>query len=445
MSSNPPRGFRLRFFGVCVILLAIVFLLVPKRYQPNLGRLYSSGDSSEKARLLATKSDRAADSQRKNRMRSPRRDPKQWFAEVRARNPELEPEWRTVPDHENGFLQWLEFSEKHEVDGKFESETLSLPSNIAAMLSDPEKWDSQAMKAFLDKNKDLLEAITRIGLLPSQSAAGIDVDRWSFVGARFTKQCSDLLLADARLAAGAGDLDLALKRVKAVSGLANHYDQVEAPTLLMATISILVRLNMQDQLMKHFLPALNGNTDEISRWREVVRSPNMEPAGYARFLRGEGWVSLGAMVIPLVNTTNSSPSQDHIPDPDAFFDAYAQSYIESSKKAQSLSLDEFFIDESDDPGLPIDVSHLSRQAQSLLEVNRSGTSSWAKGWARSVSISALTDAALAIMQGDEIPLEPFTGQPYIYDPFARTVQSPLQLSLLEKMKMGEPLKLSQGR
>jgi hypothetical protein len=442
MLNNPTRGFRLRFLGVCVFLLAVVFILLPERYQQNLGRLFSSGKISGNERLLDTKTDRSADSLRRKNVRSPRRDPKEWFAEVRARNPELEPEWRTVPDHENGFLQWLEFCEKHRIEEGLGTEKLDIPENIAEMLSDPEKWDSQAMKAFLDENKELLDTITRIGLLPSQSAAGIDVDRWSFIGARFTKQSADLLLADARMAAEAGDLNLALTRVKAVSGLANHYDQIEAPTLLMATISILVRLNAQDQVIKHFLPALNGNTAEIARWREVVRSPNMEPADYARLLRGEGWLGLSAFVIPMVNTDNSYSSRSYIPDPDALFDAYAQSCIATAKKAQTLTLDELFIiEENDDPGSPIDVTHLSKEAQSLLELCRSGTSAWANGWARSVSLSARTDAALAILQGEEIPLEPFTGIPYVYDPVMRTVQAPLEPSLLEKLKMGDPLKL----
>jgi hypothetical protein len=441
MLSKPTLGFRLRFFGVCVFLLAVVFIFLPESYQQNLGRLFSSGKISENERLVDTKKDRSADSFRRRNVRSPQRDPKEWFAEVRARNPELEPEWRTVPDHENGFLQWLEFCEKHRVENGLGSEKLDIPENIAEMLSDPAKWDSQVMKAFLDENKDLLEAITRIGLLPSQSAAGIDVDRWSFVGARFTKQCAELLLADARLAAEAGDLDQALRRVQAVSGLANHYDQIEAPTLLMATISILIRLNTQDQVMKHFLPALKGNTAEIARWREVIRSPNMEPAGYARLLRGEGWVSLGGFIIPIVNGNSSDLSVGYISDADALFDAYAQGSIATAKKAQTFSLDELLIEESDEPDSPIDVSHLSKEAQSLLEMTRIGTSAWAKGWARSVSLSARTDAALAIMQGQEIPPEPFTGLPYIYDPITRTVQVPFDAELREKLNISEPLKL----
>lgn len=374
-------------------------------------------------------------------MRSPLRDPKEWFAEVRARNPELEPEWRTVPDHENGFLQWLEFCEKHHVDEALGTEKLNIPENIAEMLSDPAKWDSQVMETFLDENKDLLEAITLIGLLPSQSAAGIDLDRWSFIGARFTKQCAELMLADARLAAEAGDLDQALRRVTAVNGIANHYEQIEAPHLLMATVSILVRLNAQDQVMNHFLPALNGNAAEIARWREAIRSPNMNPSDFARLLYGEGWVSLGGYVIPWVNGDKSFPSVGYIPDADALFDAYAQSSVEAARKAETFSLDDIAIGDNNPPFHSFTANHLSEGAQKVLEETTIGYSAWVKGWARSMSLSGRTDAALAIMQGEEIPLEPFTGLPYVYDPVARTVQVPNDPILREKLDIGDPLKL----
>ena len=57
-------------------------------------------------------------------------------------------------------------------------------------------------------------------------------------------------------------------------------------------------------------------------------------------------------------------------------------------------------------------------------------------------LSGRTDAALAIMQGQEIPLEPFTGLPYVYDPVARTLQVPDDPRLRnEKLNIGEPLHL----
>jgi hypothetical protein len=125
-----------------VLLLAVAFIFIPNRYKQVFAHLFPSGKITGGGRILVTKTDRSADSHSKNRVRSPRRDPKEWFAEVRVRNPGLEPAWRQVPDHENGFLQWLEFCEKHKLDGSIGSEKLDIPSDIAEMISKPEKWDS---------------------------------------------------------------------------------------------------------------------------------------------------------------------------------------------------------------------------------------------------------------------------------------------------------------
>jgi hypothetical protein len=351
--------------------------------------------------------------------------------------------WRKVPDHENGFLQWLLFCEKHKVDGKLGSEKLDIPSDIAEIIAHPEKWDSQVVKTFLDENKDLLESIARIGLLPSQSAAGIDVERWSFVGARFTKQCTELLLADARLAAEAGDFERALRQVQAVSGLANHYSQIEAPSLLMETVSCLVRLNVQQQVMKYLLPALDSTPGEIARWREAIRSPYMEPSDFSSILRGDGWVSLGGFYIPVVNDNfnKSFSTQDSIPDPDALFDTYAQGFIAAADRAKAFSLDELIGGEDNHTGLQFNADHLSAGAQKVLEAASIGSSAWAKGWTRAMVLSARTDASLAIMQGEAVPLERFTGLPYVYDPVARTVQVPNDPRLREKLEIGSPLQL----
>jgi len=415
-----------------MLLMAMVLFFIPQRYKHILNPLFPSADNSK---TLTSKTDRSASNHRENKRRAPRRDPKEWFAEVRARNPGLEPVWRDVPDHENGFLQWLAFYQKHQVDGGIGTGTLGIPADIADMISHPEKWDSQAVKAFLDENKDLLETLARIGLLPSQSVAGIDLARWDFVGARLPKQCAELLLADARVAAEAGDFDHALRQVRAGSGLAGHFDRIEAPTLLMATVSTILRLIIHEQVMSHFLPALNGNAGEIARWREAIQSPNMQPSGFASILRGEGWVSLGGLVIAWAGGDESFPT-----DGDALFDAYAQGYIEAANRAQTLSLDDLLGGETH-LGFPIAAGHLSIGAQNLLGEMTGGVSSWAKGWTRRIVLSARTDAALAIMQGAEIPPEPFTGLPYIYDPIARTLQVPDDPRLREILKIGAPLQL----
>jgi hypothetical protein len=442
MPTKRTSGFRLKLLGTSILLLAIAFVFIPKRYQAELLRILTSAAPTANEKSPASKADRSLDALRKNNARSPRRDPKKWFAEVRARNPELEPKWRSVPDQENGFLRWLEFCEKHQTDGKIGSEALDIPEDISAMISSSDKWDSQAVKAFLDKHTDLLEEIARIGLLPSQSAAGIDVDRWHFVGVRFTEQCNRLLLADARLAVEAGDLDHAFKQVQAACGLANHYDQIEAPSLLQATVSSILRRQTQKHVMDQFLPALAGDPDEIARWREAIQSPIGQPSDLAPILNGEGWVNLGGLIIPLLSGNySSSPFQDHVPDPDALFDAYAKGYAMASHNAKILSLEALIDLDGDRLGLPIPADHLSAEGQKILHETTAGISAWTKNWVGNMLLSARTDAALAIMQGEEIPLDPLTGQPYIYDPVARTVQVPYDPKLREKLNIGDPLKL----
>ena len=176
-----------------------------------------------------TKSDRSEGSSDRAGAAFVHRDPEQWLAEILARNPGLEPEWRNVPDHENGFLQWLELSEQYQVDGEIGSDVYPIPPGITAILHGNSPWDAEALEAFMNERREFIEEVTRIGLLPDQSTAGIDIKRWSFVGARFSKQISDILLADARLAAESGDHQRALKRVQAAQGLARHYEQIEPP------------------------------------------------------------------------------------------------------------------------------------------------------------------------------------------------------------------------
>lgn len=434
---------RLRLLGGGVLLLAAGVVFLHDWDSRDKAQQRSLQEISANRRLSDTKTERSEDPNRKTRNRAPRRDPKEWLAEILTCNPGLEPEWRNIPDHENGFLQWLEFNEKHRVNGEIGSETLDLPDDILRIISDPAKWDPSAIESFLIENEDFLETITRIGLLPSQSAAGIDVDRWSFVGARFTKQCSELLLADARLAAESGDPGRALRRVRAASGLANHYDQVEAPSLLMETISILVRLQVQDSVMNQLLPNLDPTPGEIAQWREAIRPPDMEPSAFSKILRGEGWVSLGGIVIPVLNGDLPESSQiDDIPDRDALLDFYAQGYIAGAKRAQAFTLDELVSGDRNQMGFPLTADRLSEEAQKLLEITATGASAWAKGWTRGMVLSARVDAALAIMAGEEPPLEPFTGLPYIYDPEARTLQVPDDPRLTgESMKIGEPIQL----
>ena len=53
-----------------------------------------------------------------------------------------------------------------------------------------------------------------------------------------------------------------------------------------------------------------------------------------------------------------------------------------------------------------------------------GANAWAKGSQRSAHVSAMNQAAFAIMKGEPIPNDPVFGLPYQWDPNTRTLSPP---------------------
>jgi hypothetical protein len=75
------------------------------------------------------------------------------------------------------------------------------------------------------------------------------------------------------------------------------------------------------------------------------------------------------------------------------------------------------------PKIP-DTSHLTRSSRKTIEVLSVGTSAWRKGWDRAQSMSAMTQAAFAIMKGQSIPQDPIYGVDYRWDPATRQLSMP---------------------
>ena len=53
-----------------------------------------------------------------------------------------------------------------------------------------------------------------------------------------------------------------------------------------------------------------------------------------------------------------------------------------------------------------------------------GASAWTKGWTRSQTGKALYQAALQAASGGELPLEPYSGKPFVIDEEAGTLSVP---------------------
>jgi hypothetical protein len=341
------------------------------------------------------------------------------FQQLLKRYPELAVEMRKVAPERNGFLRLLEFQERYNKPGQPFSAELPVPIPQSLAKLDASSWNAETARSWLDSQRSFLDEIRSIGLLPERSVADIDLDRWHFMSARFTKGCSDALLLDARLAAEDGDTARALASVRAVIGLADHLGDVETPTLLATTVQILVRMGTERYILSEVIPNLPAGTFDVSAWQNTLNPAPRNPDDFARVMSGE-WNVCGRYYLmrPIADPEDpKSPS-----DPEALLDAYSGTFVEivDLHRGQPLSR----LPDLDFPSSPPDLSHLSWQSREAMFGLWVGAAAWRKGWDRAQSSSAMTLAAFSIMQGQALPNDPVYGLPYRWDPETRTLSAP---------------------
>lgn len=332
------------------------------------------------------------------------------------RYPELAVASKNVPPERNGFLKWLEFSERF--TSTSQPKGVEFPKELQEHLSGRGAWNSASARAWLDQQKPLLDEIRAIGLMPEQSIDGIDVHRYAFTGARLAKSCSEALLLEARLAAESGDAASAIASIQASNGLANHMANVETPSLLAITVQILLQMQTQSYALNQVMPALPPGHLDPAAWEKALNSKVSGPEEFARIMRGEWNVcSREYLLPPLVNSEEPRPP----PDPDALIDVYTAYFVNVVGDHEGLAVTDWpNIQPSDIP----ETSHLSRRSQKVIGNFFIGERAWKKGMERSLSSFAMTQAAFAIMKGQPVPKDPIYGQPYRWDPSTRQLSTP---------------------
>lgn len=341
---------------------------------------------------------------------------------VLERYPELAVADKGVPPEKNGFLKWLEFSERFDADpsrpGDSYSKTLEFPDELKKHLREDGPWDSVAMKAWLAKEQPLLDELRRIGLMPDQSMTGVDLERWNFISARFARSCSEALLMDARYAAEQGDVVRALESVSAARGLGSHFTKIEAPTLLGATVDLLLRLQIQDYALSEIIPSLPAGQIDSQAWESAVNPVVDPPAEFGRLMVGEWNVTSRWYIMPMLSNTNDPKYPS---DPDQLIDYHATSFVEILETySGQLPSDWSSV-------VPIDQPYtggLSRDSRLLVGMLFVGVDAWSKGFQRVGQTAAMTQAAFAIMKGQTIPSDPVYGLPYQWDPASRVLSAP---------------------
>lgn len=349
-----------------------------------------------------------------------------WYREILEKHPEMAISFKDVPDERNGFLQLLNFTDRF---GNYGGKGLPLPEDIRAMFDGKQPWDAAAMTKWLEENRPLFDEILAIGLLPDQSVKGIDMDRLKFFGARVPYDCTRLLLAHARVAMESGDEAGALQSTRAALGLSGHMDRIEMPSLLSETVAVLTRQSARKAIFDHLVVAEGA---DFAAWQDLLSRNQETPADLARVFLGEWHTStrnfllpglLGdSRVLPMLvdNFGRGADPVKKITDPDAVLAAQIAYYTQITAAMKGAAIGEI-------PGLsanPPDATGLSKDGAAMLDMLFQGSTAWSKGWIRSQTDAAILNAALQAASGGEIPLEPYTGKPFVIDHEAGTIHVP---------------------
>ena len=343
------------------------------------------------------------------------------FADVLARNPGLEPEWRSVPDEKNGFLQWLLFCENLG-DKETGGSLLDLPEVVKKMLNTQDEWDPVVMKAFFDENQEMIAELVRIGLLEEQSSKGISTSRFDGKYAGTARQCGQILCAGARLAAEEGDYGQALTVTQAALGLARH-QEMESPTFVSASVSTLLHLTVRGEVVENILPAMKLTETEYAQWQErLMRRPDPP---LANLVKGEFWAAGPNLLVPEITKFLETHNKE-IPDMDAFYDAVAKSYVDVIPQIDSASMLELSINKEviSEPEMPAALSNESKELYGGLIGNGNAWNVYVNQLARSEARYRYYDAAFAILAGKEPVNELLTDLPFEFDPETRILSFP---------------------
>ncbi len=348
------------------------------------------------------------------------------FQKLLLRYPEMAVTMKSVPDDRNGFLKWLEFSEKIKAANPGVVPGIDFPKELDDFLNHRGAWNAEIARNWLAQQKSLIDEIRAIGQMPDQSTNGIAVDRWSFISARLVKNSVEGLILEARLAAEEGDASTALESIRTARGLADHFNKVETPTLLGATVQKLMQRELEKFALTQIMPALPAGQLDPAEWENALNPQVSSPAELARYMKGEWSTTVRQYVLPMILDADDP---DAIPDGGDFLDAQVAPFLHAVRSYEGAAI-------SDLPAVNMadyaDFSHLSRRARKLGGILFVGANAWMRGWQRNQSESAMTQAAFAIMKGQPIPNDPIYGQAYVWDPATRAL-SPPETSFFKEM------------
>jgi hypothetical protein len=337
-----------------------------------------------------------------------------------AEFPALRVDKHPVADDQNAFLMLFN------LDLVIKELDPPLSEEFRQLLNGTTPWDADAARRFLAQHAGLVEWIEKIAALKTRSSENLPASYDGFIVARSGTIASDTLLLKARLAAEAGDEQETLRAIRAASNLVAHYQKIESPSLLSATVQILIDLNTKRAAMKTLLPALGQDAD-LSQWKSAFAATNYTPSDLAHVMRGEWNTGSEHIAFPALIVDERD---GNLSDAEAVARAYSSLFNAWATKLPTISLAQI---ESFVP--QVETSHLSREGLEYAEA-LTGSEAWLRGYLHAAVVSSQHQAALDLLmlEQDGVTLgaadaarathDPMTGLPFIFDPSKRELSPP---------------------
>jgi len=308
------------------------------------------------------------------------------FAETIDRYPDLKPQWRSVPDEANGFLQLLNLYEyligANGADVEYRvilSEELR--RELSVRISEEQFGDGERFSK-------LIIELERIAELEERSCAGVNPHRLLFYPSATILNFTDILLYDAKLAAELGDKEKALARVRTAVQIGKHFSHIETQALIGITIAILCEQNVLDTIFSDILPKLELNQEEYKEWRAVITADHVDLLP-KQVSMGEFNIATPVLALPICEKVWLF----QLTGTDNVYDAIAETHLELmsvSSGGYQNCLETHKIAES---------SYISRRLVQILHVGLPG---YLKSVARATARFRYYDAALAQLVGEDL-------------------------------------------
>ncbi|MES2474630.1 MAG: hypothetical protein V4640_02535 [Verrucomicrobiota bacterium] len=348
-----------------------------------------------------------------------------WYEELLEKYPRMKPDFRDVPDEQNGYLQFLIFADSLK-------EPL-LTDDLKAMLKGDSAWDKQKFKAWLAENPDVFDRILHIAELPDQSAKGVALNRLAFGPARFGGEFSLILRSAARSAFEDGDAAAALRYMKASSALADHLVEIEVPTMLGEVVGVGMRQGNLDSFHEHFLPQLATNPEALKAWQEALFHQESPADEYSRVILGEWNTMVRHSLLPaLLGSESAIDGRLPIQDVEGFLDASVAAFLKSADGVSQLGEGRF---DAAGAALEMDCSGLDPVTASVFKDVMGGLEKIPEALGIQVTRRTLHAAAISILLGETPPIDPVSGKAFSWDPKTRLLSGPEENSAVDPIKV----------